>query len=421
MDIAIVSLAGLLIAIVVSQISRVNVGILAMSLAWLIGYYLAGMSIKEIVAGFPIGLATILFGVTLLFGEAQSNGTLDRIAGVAIQVARGHRALLPLIFFALALLISTIGPGNIAAVALLAPVAMTIAGRAGVGAFLMTIMVANGANAGAFSPIAPTGIIANGLIARIGLSMDPWSQVYLPSLLAQSLIALIGYLGFGGLRLWGADHRSHALDAQALGLTGGPLTRAQLITLAAIAALLVGVIGLKADIGFLSLALGVVVMLAGATDQEQAIKQVPWDTIIMVCGVSTLVAVLESTGGMDLFTTLLASISSRENITGVMAFVTGALSIYSSSSGVVMPAFIPTVPGLIEKLGGGDAVAIVSAINVGSHVVDVSPLSTLGAMCIAAADPSEDRALLFRNLLAWGFAMAIVGAIVSYLIFGLLA
>jgi di/tricarboxylate transporter len=421
MDIALVSLAGLFLAIIVSQIARVNVGILALSLAWLIGYYMAGMEIKSIVAGFPIGLATILFGITLLFGEAQSNGTLDRIAGLAIRVAHGHQALLPLIFFLLALTISTIGPGNIAAVALLAPVAMTIAGRAGVGAFLMTVMVANGANAGAFSPFAPTGIIANGLIARIGITMDPWSQIYLPSLLAQSLIALIGYLGFGGLRLWGEEHKGHTLDPQSLGFGGGPLSRAQQITLAAILALLVGVIIFRADIGFLALALGVVVMLAGATDQEQAIKNVPWDTIIMVCGVSTLMAVLESTGGMDLFTTLLARISTRDNITGVMAFVTGALSIYSSSSGVVMPAFIPTVPGLIEKLGGGDAVAIISAINVGSHVVDVSPLSTLGAMCIAAADPREDRARLFRNLLAWGFAMAIVGALVCYLIFGLLA
>ncbi len=82
---------------------------------------------------------------------------------------------------------------------------MAIAGRAGISAFLMTLMVANGANAGAFSPFAPTGIIANGLIARQGLSMDPWTQIYLPSLLAQSFIALVGYLIFGGLRLWRAN------------------------------------------------------------------------------------------------------------------------------------------------------------------------------------------------------------------------
>ncbi len=85
-----------------------------------------------------------------------------------------------------------------------------------------------------------------------------------------------------------------------------------------------------------------------------------------------------------------------------------------------MPTFIPMVPGLIAKLGGGDPVAIISAINVGSHVVDVSPVSTLGAMCIANAAASEDRNRLFQRLLVYGLAMALVGALVCYLFFGLL-
>ena len=40
-------------------------------------------------------------------------------------------------------------------------------------------------------------------------------------------------------------------------------------------------------------------------------------------------------------------------------------------------------------------------MNVGGHLVDVSPLSTIGALCIAAA-PSEDSRKLFNKLLAWG-------------------
>ena len=43
MNIALLSLIGLCIAIIVSGVSRVNVGILALSLAWLIGYYVAGI------------------------------------------------------------------------------------------------------------------------------------------------------------------------------------------------------------------------------------------------------------------------------------------------------------------------------------------------------------------------------------------
>jgi di/tricarboxylate transporter len=198
------------------------------------------------------------------------------------------------------------------------------------------------------------------------------------------------------------------------------LTLVQWATVGAIAALIAGVVIFKADLGFLAITLAVMLAMVGATDQEAALKAVPWDTIIMVCGVSVLVAIVEKTGGLDLFTSLLARVSTTQNVPGVIAFIAGAISAYSSSSGVVMPTFIPMVPGLIAKLGGGDPVAIISAINVGSHVVDVSPLSTLGAMCIANAAPAEDRNRLFQRLLVYGLAMAVVGALVCYLFFGLL-
>ncbi|MGH9785927.1 MAG: SLC13 family permease, partial [Terriglobia bacterium] len=103
---------------------------------------------------------------------------------------------------------------------------------------------------------------------------------------------------------------------------------------------------------------------------------------------------------------------------GVAAFVTGLISVYSSTSGVVLPAFLPTIPGLIERLGGGDAFAIASSMNVGAHLVDVSPLSTTGALCLAGATGSQDSRDLFNKLLAWGLSMTVVGAVVCYLLFG---
>ena len=62
--------------------------------------------------------------------------------------------------------------------------------------------------------------------------------------------------------------------------------------------------------------------------------------------------------------------------------------------------------------------AVALSINVGSALVDVSPLSTLGALCVAAvADPIEARDL-FRKLLVWGLSMAIVGAVLCGLLAG---
>ena len=95
-----------------------------------------------------------------------------------------------------------------------------------------------------------------------------------------------------------------------------------------------------------------------------------------------------------------------------MAFVTGLISTYSSTSGVVYPTFLPAVPGLVAKMGGGNPLEIALSINVGAALVDVSPLSTLGALCIAALPfGGGDPKALFRALLIWGFSMTIVGAL----------
>jgi hypothetical protein len=70
---------------------------------------------------------------------------------------------------------------------------------------------------------------------------------------------------------------------------------------------------------------------------------------------------------------------------------------------------------LVRQVGGGDPLAVALSINVGSALVDVSPLSTLGALCVAnVADRAHARDL-FRKLLAWGFSMAVVGALLSWL------
>ena len=76
--------------------------------------------------------------------------------------------------------------------------------------------------------------------------------------------------------------------------------------------------------------------------------------------------------------------------------MTGLVSVYSSTSGVVLPAFLPSVPGLVAKLGGGNPLAIASSILIGGHLVDVSPLSTIGALCIASVPLAADRRLLVQ-------------------------
>ena len=145
----------------------------------------------------------------------------------------------------------------------------------------------------------------------------------------------------------------------------------------------------------------------------------PWGVIMMVCGVSVLIDVMDQAGGLNALVSIIGSVSGPTTITFWVSFVPAVISAYSSSSGVVMPMFLPMTPGLVE-ITGGNAIGIISAINVGSHLVDTSPLSTLGALCIASAGDHEDKGKLFRKLLVWGLAMSVVSGIVCFLFFGVL-
>ena len=143
-----------------------------------------------------------------------------------------------------------------------------------------------------------------------------------------------------------------------------------------------GVVGFQVHVGMGAFAAAAILTLAKVTDEKPAVLAIPWGVIVMVCGVTVLTSLLEKTGGIDLFTTILARFATHRSVTGLIALLTGLISVYSSTSGVVLPALLPSVPGLVAKLGGGNPLAIASSILIGGHLVDVSPLSTVGACAL---------------------------------------
>jgi di/tricarboxylate transporter len=413
MSLAWLSLGALFVAIIVSCFTRLNPGVLAVAFAWIVGVYLGGMRVDDVVAGFPIQLFLTLAGVTLLFTQAQLNGTLDQIAHRSVRLCRGNTGLIPISFFLLGLGIASLGPGNVSTAAMLAPMAMAVANRARIPAFLMALMVGMGAQAGALSPFAPTGIIVNGLMDRIALGGYEW-RTYWSNAAAHAALAFGGYAMLGGLKLFGSEY---AGSADGVTDSTAPINASHWVTLGAILCVMVAVVFFGANIGMAAFAGAVVLAVVRVADHEQAIRRMPWTTIVMVSGMTILIALLEKTGGLDLFTALLARIATPGTVTGAVAFVTAVISVYSSTSGVVLPAFLPTIPGLVMRLGGGDPISIATSMNVGAHLVDMSPLSTTGALCLAAVvDPAEVRPT-YNRLLAWGLSMAVIGALLCWVFF----
>jgi di/tricarboxylate transporter len=155
-----------------------------------------------------------------------------------------------------------------------------------------------------------------------------------------------------------------------------------------------------------------------AVDESKAIQRMPWGVILMVTGVTVLVSLLQETDGLALITNGIAAVSTPATIEPVVAFGAGLVSVYSSTSGVVLPAFLPLVPELAERLGGIDPLDIAWSMNVSASLVDLSSLSTVGALFIAGAAAGTDVRKLFNALLAWGLSMTLVGALLCWVLFG---
>ena len=441
---AIASMVALVILVIISIVNEdLNVGFLGIGFAIVVGGIFSGLTGAKVMASFPLSLFMILVGVTFLFGMAQTNGTMEKLTTYSIRLCKGNTAIVPLIVYVLTTFVTTIGPGNIAGCALMAPVAMAIATRIGMPAFLMTLIVVGAANGAAFSPFAPTGIISNGIIAKmapsLGLAADSLNglawKIHFNSTVAQGLINIGGFFVLGGWA-WIQKQRGASLDIDELAPKPEPFDKHQVLTLSMVALLIVlvvlpGLPGMKglfpkailnmlSNVGSVAFVLSCVLMLAGSGDSKKAVKVMPWGVIMMVCGVSVLIDIMDQAGGLNAMVKMIGAISGPTTVNFWLGLIPGIISAYSSSSGVVMPMFLPMVPGLIKEIGGGNPIALISSINIGAHIVDTSPLSTLGALCIACAGEHEDKAKLFRNLLIWGLSMSVVGAIVCYVFFGIL-
>jgi Na+/H+ antiporter NhaD/arsenite permease-like protein len=406
---AVASLLALLVAIALSFSARVNVGVAALALAFLLGLALPGLRAEGVAAAFPSSLFLTLLGVTLLFAATEANGTLARVAARAVRLARGDARVVPWLLFAVAFVVSAVGPGAVPSVALVAPLAAKVAARMGLSPFIGALFVANGANAGNLSPLSAVGIIANSRMAEAGVGGQE-SKVFAANALAHVLVSVAAYA------VWRWRSREPLPDSTPPPLIeAAPLEPGQKLSLVVLAAWALGAVAFRLPVGLSALVAVVVLLASHAAEESRTLRAVPWAAVLMVSGMSTLVALVEKTGGMDLFSGLLARLSTPGTVNGAMAFVTGIISTWSSTSGVVLPAFLPTVPGVLKHLGGGDPLALSLSINVGSSLVDVSPLSTLGALCVAAVEDPQTARTLFRQLMAWGLSMSLVGALMCQL------
>ncbi|MGW0292974.1 SLC13 family permease [Streptomyces tuirus] len=217
-----ISILVLVVVFVIATTRSVNMGALAFAAAFAVGGLVADLDADGIFAGFPGDLFVVLVGVTYLFAIARANGTTDWLVHAAVRLVRGRVALIPWVMFALTGALTAIGAVSPAAVAIVAPIALSFAARYGISPLLMGAMVVHGAQAGGFSPISIYGSIVNGIVEREKL---PGNEVvlFLASLAANLVIAAVVFVLCGGLKLWarGAVTEGDSTAGDPTGAAGG--------------------------------------------------------------------------------------------------------------------------------------------------------------------------------------------------------
>ncbi|MCX4974762.1 SLC13 family permease [Streptomyces sp. NBC_00620] len=419
MSAELISIIVLVAVFVIATTRSINMGALAFAAAFGVGELVADFDTDTIFAGFPGDLFVVLVGVTYLFAIARANGTTDWLVHASIRVVRGRVALIPWVMFVLTGALTAIGAVSPAAVAIVAPIALSFATRYGISPLLMGAMVVHGAQGGGFSPISIYGSIVNGIVERENL---PGNEIalFLASLIVNLVIAGILFVVLGGLKLRGADAGTEAAggkgadevpdDEEKKAEEDTRLTPARIATLAALVALVVAVLAFDLDAGLTSISLAVVLSACWPEDSRNAVGQIAWPTVLLICGVLTYVAVLDEMGTIkwagdgvsDIGIPLLASV--------LLCYIGAVISAFASSVGI-MGALIPlAVPFLAQ--GEIGAIGMVAALAVSATVVDVSPFSTNGALVLAAA-PGVDRERFFRQLMMYGgIVVAVVPAVV---------
>jgi di/tricarboxylate transporter len=456
-----ISILVLVVVFVIATTRSVNMGALAFAAAFAVGELVADLDADGIFAGFPGDLFVTLVGVTYLFAIAKNNGTVDLIVRGAVRLVGGRVALIPWVMFFLTGALTAIGAVSPAAVAIVAPIALSFAARYGISPLLMGAMVVHGAQGGGFSPISIYGTIVNGIVEREKL---PGNELFLflASLTVNLIIAAVVFLLFGGRKLWAmgaVEEATGSTPAPAEGATdtnpaptpgagagtgsspgsatptpaaapapspaatgtttvapppeapaAARLTPARIATLTALVALVVAVLAFDLDAGLTAITLAVVLSTLWPEDSRKAVGQIAWSTVLLICGVLTYVGVLDEMGTItwagegvgDIGVPLLAAV--------LLCYIGAIISAFASSVGI-MGALIPlAVPFLAQ--GEIGAVGMVAALAVSATVVDVSPFSTNGALVLAAA-PDVDRERFFRQLMVYGgIVVAVVPAVV---------
>lgn len=371
----VISLILFIAVILLAFFRKVNVGVVALT-AGVIAVRIFGLNDKALIGGISASMFTTLVGITLLFAAVTQTGALDLLARKIIALAGNRMWIIPIAVYIAGFIVAGVGPGAIPALAIIPALAAVIAVEVGFDPIMLVLIGEAGLMAGRMTPITPEAAIITAAAAEAGIE-GVMGTVLLCQTLVTIIYSLIMWFLFKGYKI---KTPLKPIERTAI----EKFNHKQVIALAGIVLMMVMLIFFNVNIGLAAFFVAGILFLFGVADDGKAIKALPWSTIVMVLAVGALLDIVNDMGGIDLLSAGMSSIMTKGTATPIMGISAGLLSLVSSALGVVYPTMMPMCAGIAEQVGGVNPVALMAAVGAGGSLAGISPLSTGGALAMAA-------------------------------------
>ncbi|TCL38859.1 di/tricarboxylate transporter [Anaerospora hongkongensis] len=409
MSIALLIVLIMIAAIVLGYFTEINIGFYALAAAYVVGAFVMDLKVNDIIAMWPLRIFFIIFAVTLFYSFAILNGTLEKLAMNILYRCRKYPESLPFVVYFVSMLMSGMGAGMYPVLAFMCPLTMMLCEKTGMSRLLGAMAVCMGAIGGAYFITSVSGVIVRELIIKAGYAEQAASY-------GMTVFVITLFLSFAQLfGIYLFTRRKLEVSSETIEKPE-PFTREQKINLYLIIAVMVAVLapsiaGLivgktpfvkllqsKIDIGMVAILASVVAFLFKIGDEKEVLKKVPWDLIILLCGVGILIDIAVKAGTLKILESWIGSNVPGYLLAVCLVVVSGIFSVFSSTLGVVLPTLYPMVPALASA-SGVSPVILFEAVLIGSLATGMAPFSTGGSLTLAGCPNDAARKELFPKLL----------------------
>lgn len=412
----VLSLILFIVVIALAFFRKNNIGVLALAVG-VVTVRLFGMNDRALIGAVNVSLFVTLVGITLLFAVITSTGALELLARKIIARAGKRTWMIPILIYLAGFTIVAVGPGGVPALAIIPPLAAAIAVEVGYNPLMLSLIGICGMTSGRFSPITPEGTIILSAVAKAGYTGNVTPAIWVNAVLYNLILAVVIYIAFKGYKVKAAPD---AEVKQAEKFSGK-----QIVALLSILVMLFLIVYAKVNLGLAALSVAAVLLVFHVADDSKCIKAIPWNTIILVLGVGALLSIVAQAGGIALLSGGLGKIMNSSTATPLMSLSAGLLSLVSSALGVVYPTMMPMCIDIAKQIGGVNPAALMSAVAAAGAASGISPMSTGGALIIAAIVgeerinlTKEDENKLFVQLLIISMLTLVLLFAVSWLFYG---